>query len=296
MTDKFIDEPKSNYYIVHRRTYPDDWDVYTVNVFSDMASYANGSGQCFATQETIAKDCKISTSKVKNCIKYLCICGYIKDLTPNKRYFKAYEIVDRGHTVTSKSPPDLPKSPQDFEGTTGLRGHVAPTESKDKLSIKINRIKKVSSAEESSAQHTLDASLYSEENPLKALQDKVGKIKGIEPKNCLYIAANVLADVIGTSFQTLPKERQGGLCNAVKRHAKTYDMDITDPSTMEALANLYQQIFGKEGIWYDEFTCKKIGWPFHGKEGDMSPPTEKQISAVWGTTYIKKIFDRKQKN
>ncbi len=271
--------------------YPDDWDVYTVNVFSDMASYANGSGQCFATQETIAKDCKISVSKVKNCIKYLCICGYIKDLTPNKRYFKAYEIVDRGHCVPSGGHTVTSRAPQDFEGTTGLRGHVAPTESKDKLSIKLNRIKKVSSAEESSAQHTLDASLYSEENPLKVLQDKVGKIKGIEPKNCLYIAANALADVIGTSFQTLPKERQGGLCNTVKRHAKIYDLDINDHGTMEFLAKVYQKIFGQEGIWYNARECKNIYWPFHGKDGEITPPTEKQISAVWGTVYVKKIFE-----
>ena len=134
MTDQ-INEKSANYYMIHRRSYPDDWDIFTVNVFANMASYANGSGQCFATQETIAKDCRTSVSTVKNCIKYLCSHGYIKDLTPNKRYFKAYEIVDRGHHLTSKSPPD-------FEGTTRLRGHGAPTESKYKVKHNKRKINK----------------------------------------------------------------------------------------------------------------------------------------------------------
>lgn len=162
MTDQINDKSKNNYYMIHRRSYPDGWDTYTINVFANMVAYADSSGKCFATQETIAKDCGMSVSTVKNCIKYLLKHDCIKDLTPNKRYYKIYGVADQnfsgisrapqdfeviteppedadgGHHVPSKSPPDLPKSPPDFEGTTGLRGHGTPTETKDKVNEKEN--------------------------------------------------------------------------------------------------------------------------------------------------------------
>ena len=272
------------FWISWRGLFPEDWTPSMKLVYPNIMAYANGSGVCNATHETLAKDASLSFSAVRDSIRDLIECGYIK--SKRGRYGKEYEIVQN----------ELSEAIQIVQKRLSEAKQIVQNERSDRSkkpvrSFKMNGRKKEESKEENNTlskdRGALKSAPLSKPNgssgKLDATRDKLANTKVSKPKPKYYIAAQALAKVIGWNWDTISSQEKGRLIRDIKRLSKLYKWyDPYEAKYWTELASIINKAYGQEGLWYEDVKRSNMTWP----AGSGNKPTIDQVFKQWNVDWI----------